>query len=116
MQELDDEGCRDCVDAVARMLDEKGVDADEPGLGRWIWASCAMGFHPEDVAFHLFHLKNWAAMRERLTAMLPGFAALPSERRERLRLLFLRGASEQEMAEEVALVLTVLGAPASAPR
>jgi len=118
MQERDGGGkeCRECVEDVERMLREKDVDVEAPGLDQWIRASCALGFHPEDIAFHCYHMANWAAMRARLTAMFPGFAGLPHERRERLRLLFLRGADEREMAEEVALVLAVLGAPASTPR
>jgi hypothetical protein len=109
-------GCPESAVAVERMLKEVGFDTGTPELDRWISASCALGFRPEDIAFHYSHMAGWAAMRERLSKTFPGFAGLGSERLGKLGLLFLRGASEEEMGEEVALVLAVIGAPASAPR
>jgi len=118
MQKLDGEreGRSECVDAVGQLLMAAGFDTKAPELDRWIQAGCAMGFRPEDMAFHYAHMARWAAMRERLSTTFPGFAALGPQRLDRLRLLFLRGASEEEMGEEVALVLAVIGAPASASR
>lgn len=116
MRELDDEGCGGCVEAAVELLREQGFDTGTPELDRWIRAGCAMGFRPEDIAFHYAHMARWAAMSERLSKTFPGFAGLGPQRLARLRLLFLRGASEEEMGEEAALILAVIGAPASSSR